>query len=423
MDRKRSRTPLVLVLLALCATASAAQEFRGAVTGRVTDSSGLVVPGATVTVMNTATGVAATATTNETGSFTVPYLTPGSYTVAFELTGFYKVVRSVELRVGDRLEVDATLQPGAVAETVSVTAQVPLLETTTGSAGQVIDEKTLASLPLADGNPFILARFAVGVTYYGDLKFSRPFDNAGTSQVVADGAPGGNEFMIDGSPNEANKSGGLPRVAYVPSADSVQAFKVESASFDAQQGHTAGATVNVVLKSGTNSFKGDVYGYWRNDKLAANDFFLNRTGTPNPGLDYKHWGGTLGGPIVRSRTFFFGAPAAWHQDLRPGERGQTTRRQHRPHGVRQQRHSTVPAQPGSAELPSVLSLAESGRRRSGPEQLLQPSGADRHLLYGALPCRSRADPGSEVLRALLQESPHRGSRELVGRDERHSCDW
>ena len=307
MDRKRSRTPLVLVLLALCATASAAQEFRGAVTGRVTDSSGLVVPGATVTVMNTATGVAATATTNETGSFTVPYLTPGSYTVAFELTGFYKVVRSVELRVGDRLEVDATLQPGAVAETVSVTAQVPLLETTTGSAGQVIDEKTLASLPLADGNPFILARFAVGVTYYGDLKFSRPFDNAGTSQVVADGAPGGNEFMIDGSPNEANKSGGLPRVAYVPSADSVQAFKVESASFDAQQGHTAGATVNVVLKSGTNSFKGDVYGYWRNDKLAANDFFLNRTGTPNPGLDYKHWGGTLGGPIVRNRTFFFAA--------------------------------------------------------------------------------------------------------------------
>ena len=122
MDRKRSRTPLVLVLLALCATASAAQEFRGTVTGRVTDSSGLVVPGATVTVTNTATGVAATATTNEAGSFTVPYLTPGSYTVAFELTGFYKVVRSVELRVGDRLEVDATLQPGAVTETVSATA-------------------------------------------------------------------------------------------------------------------------------------------------------------------------------------------------------------------------------------------------------------------------------------------------------------
>jgi hypothetical protein len=307
MDRRPSRTPIVLVLLALCATASAAQEFRGTVTGRVTDSSGLVVPGATVTVTNTATGVAATATTNEAGSFTVPYLTPGSYTVAFELTGFHKVVRSVELRVGDRLEVDATLQPGAVAETVSVTAQVPLLGTTTGSAGQVIDEKTIASLPLADGNPFILARFAVGVTYYGDLKFSRPFDNAGTSAVVADGAPGGNEFMIDGSPNEANKSGGLPRVAYVPSSDSVQEFKVESASYDAQQGHTAGATVNVVLKSGTNSLKGDAYGYWRSDKLAANDFFLNRSGTPNPGLDYRHWGGTVGGPIVRNRTFFFAA--------------------------------------------------------------------------------------------------------------------
>lgn len=307
MDCRPSRLPPALVLLALCATTSAAQEFRGTVTGRVTDSSGLVVPGATVTVVNAATGVATTATTNEAGSFTVPYLTPGPYTVTFELSGFRKAVRSVEVRVGDRLEVDETLQPGAMAETVSVTAQVPLLETTTGSAGQVMDEKTISSLPLADGNPFILARFAVGVAYYGDLKFSRPFDNAGTSQILADGAPGGNEFMIDGSPNEANKSGGLPRVAFVPSTDSVQEFKVESASYDAQQGHTAGATVNVVLKTGTNSLKGDGYGYWRSDKLAANDFFLNRSGTPNPGLDYRHWGGTAGGPIVHNRTFFFGA--------------------------------------------------------------------------------------------------------------------
>src|SRR5262249_33093697 len=129
--------------------------------------------------------------------------------------------------------------------------------------------------------------------------------NAGTSGIVANGAPGGNEFMIDGSPNEANKAGGLPRVAYVPPTDVVQEFKVESASFDAQQGHSAGAVVNVVLKSGTNDFHGDGYGFWRGDKMAANDFFLNRAGTPNPGLDYKHWGGTLGGPVRHNRTFFF----------------------------------------------------------------------------------------------------------------------
>jgi hypothetical protein len=310
MDRLAGLAGRVALAIALChliAAGAIAQEFRGAITGRVIDVSGGVLPGVTVTITNTGTGVTATATTNETGNYTVPYLTPAQYTVSVELVGFRKVVRNVELRVGDRVAVDATLEPSQVAETVQVTASAPLLDTTSGSSGQVIDEKRIASLPLADGNPFVLARFAAGVMYNGDLKFSRPFDNAGTSGIVADGAPGGNEFMIDGSPNEANKSGGLPRVAFVPSADSVQEFKVESASYDAQQGHTAGATVNVVLKSGTNGLKGDAYGYLRNDKLAANDFFLKRSGTPNPGLDYKHWGGTAGGPIVHNRTFFFGA--------------------------------------------------------------------------------------------------------------------
>jgi hypothetical protein len=305
MHRRPSRASLALILLGLCATASAAQEFRGAITGRVSDTSGSVIPGATVTVTNTATGVAATATTNEVGSYTVPYLTPATYTVNFELVGFRKVVRSVDVRVGDRVEVNVVLEPGAIAENVTVTAQTPLLDLTSGSSGQVVDEKRLAALPLADGNPFVLARFAPGIVYYGDLKFSRPFDNAGTSNIVADGAPGGNEFMIDGSPNEANKSGGLPRVAYVPPTDLVQQFKVETASFDAQQGHTAGAVINVVLKSGTNDFHGDGYGFLRNDTLSANDFFLKRLGQPKTGLEYKHWGGVIGGPVARNRTFFF----------------------------------------------------------------------------------------------------------------------
>jgi hypothetical protein len=215
--------------------------------------------------------------------------------------GFRKVTRTVEVRVGDRVEVNAALEPGAISETVQVTAESPLLDVTSGSAGQVIDERRIATLPLADGNPFVLARFAAGIIYNGDLKFSRPFDNGGTSGIIADGGPGSNEFTIDGSPNEASGK----RVAYVPPSDLVQEFKVESASYDAQQGHTAGATVNVVLKSGTNDLKGDGYGFLRNTPLAANDFFLNRTGAPNPGITYKHWGGTVGGPISRNRTFFF----------------------------------------------------------------------------------------------------------------------
>jgi hypothetical protein len=292
---------VALAAVALTPAGVAAQEFSGAITGRVTDATGAVLPGVTVTVTNTATGVPTPTSTNDTGIYTVPYLAPATYTVSFELMGFGRVVRSVEVHVGDRLEINAALAPGAVTETVQVAAETPLLDTASGSSGQVIDERRIALLPLADGNPFILARFAAGIMYNGDLKFSRPFDNSGTSAIVADGAPGGNEFTIDGSPNEATGK----RVGYVPPSDMVQEFKVESASYDAQQGHTAGASVNVVMKGGTNAVKGTGYGFLRTTGLAANDFFLNRAGKPNPGNDYEHWGGTAGGPITRNRTFFF----------------------------------------------------------------------------------------------------------------------
>ncbi len=291
--------------VAVLATPISAQEFRGTVTGRVTDASGAIIPGVTVSVTNVQTGVATPSVTNDAGSYTVPYLTPGTYTVAFELMGFRKLVRTVEIRVADRLVVDAQLEPGNIAETVEVTASSPVLELASGSAGQVIDEKRIQSLPLSDGNPFVLARLAGGVSYTGDLKFSRPFDNNGTSALVADGAAGGNEFTLDGSPNTANKASGAPRVAFIPPSDSVQEFKVETASFDAQQGHTAGATVNVVMKSGTNKLRGTTYGFLRNDKLSSNDFFLERAGEPKDKLTYSRWGGTAGGPILKNRTFFF----------------------------------------------------------------------------------------------------------------------
>ena len=135
----------------------------------------------------------------------------------------------------------------------------------------MIGEKTIAMMPLSDGNPFALARLAPGIAYNGDLKFSRPFDNGGTSGIVTGGATGGNEFTLDGSPNMANGR----RVAFVPPAGAVQEFKVETASFDAaQRPHRAARTVNVTLKSGTNALKGSGYTYYRSEKLAETDFFV-----------------------------------------------------------------------------------------------------------------------------------------------------
>ncbi len=308
------------LVVCLFAAAAGAQDFRGAVTGRITDQSGGILPGVTVTVTKKDTNVAGNTVTNEGGGYSFLYLTPGTYSVTAELQGFKKVMRdNVEVRLGDRLELDFKLEVGTLEETITVSAETPLLETRTGSAGQVIDEKRIALMPLSDGNPFVLARLAPGVAYHGDLKFSRPFDNGGTSDFTADGGPGRNEFTLDGSPNMANGR----RVAFVPPAGAVQEFKVETATFDAQQGHTAGATVNVTLKSGTNKIKGDVYYHYRDEKLSGNDFFLEQAGRPKAPMDYKRYGFTAGGPAWlgklydgRNKTFFFGA-FEWLYDTFP----------------------------------------------------------------------------------------------------------
>src|SRR5258708_24337722 len=148
-------------------------------------------------------------------------------------------------------------------------------------------------MPMSDGTPFALVRRARGIAYNGDLKFSRPFDNGGTSGIVTGGAPGGNEFTLDGSPNMTSGR----RVAFVPPAGAVQEFKAETSSFDAGSGHTGGANVNVTLKSGTNSFTGSALDYFPAEKLAQTDFFLLRPSQPKPKLGYHRPGGTIGGPL------------------------------------------------------------------------------------------------------------------------------
>ena len=437
---------LTLLLCALPLARPAAQDFRGAIEGRITDDQGAAVPGVTVTVTNVETNIPSTGTSNADGNYSVPFLTPGVYKVSVELAGFKKVERDqVQVRVGDRLALDFQLQVGAIEEVVSVSAAAPLLETRSGSSGQVIDEKRIALMPLSDGNPFVLTRLAPGVAYFGDLKFSRPFDNGGTSDVNADGAPGGNEFSLDGSPNMGHGR----RVAFVPPAGAVQEFKVETANFDAQQGHTAGATVNVTLKSGTNRFRGEGYYHYRDEKLGANDFFLERQGRPKAPLDYKRFGGVLGGPIFQDRTFFFSA-VEWLYDQFP-EPNQFTvpteaqrngdfsallsqgiriydprdraprERPHRAHGVPEQHHPGQSHQPGRARVPEVLSAAESGRRRARPQQFQQPAAARRRLLFHLRARRSPDHQQPEDLRPLQPQRPQGIPRRLGRRAERRQA--
>ena len=329
------------------------------------------------------------------------------YRVSAELQGFKKVQRdNVEVRVGDRLEIDFKLEVGGIDEAVNVAADTPLLDTRSGSAGQVIDEKRIALMPLSDGNPFVLARLAPGVAYHGDLKFSRPFDNGGTSDFTADGGPGRNEFTLDGSPNMANGR----RVAFVPPAGAVQEFKVETATFDAQQGHTAGATVNVTLKSGTNKIQGrrllplsrrEAVGGTTSSSsapagrrtsigLQALRLHRRRAGRARQALRrprqdvllhrlrvaLRHVPGA--GPVHgadrgAAQRRLLGAPLAGHRHLRSADRGAPRRRPRRAAAVPRQHH---PGRTGSARSPAnyieLLPDAQPGRRRARASTTTSP---------------------------------------------------
>jgi hypothetical protein len=297
---------------AICAAAglAVAQDFRASVNGTVTDETGGVLPGVTVTVTNTETAVGQTAVTDKQGRYQVRYLNPGSYSVAAQLDGFKKFVRSgIELRVADAVTVDAKLAAGGVEETVEVVATAPMLDTTSGVTGQVIDGHQIRELPLGDGTAYMLTRLAPGVADSSDLHFSRPMDNGNLAGITVNGVQGGNEFTLDGatnrvSPNStgANNNNGV--VGFSPPSDAISEFKVQTNAFDAQAGTTAGATVNLALKSGTNALRGSLSFFNRDDSRADTPLFSKRAGAEKPSRDYNRYTGTLSGPIVKEKTFF-----------------------------------------------------------------------------------------------------------------------
>ena len=302
MSARKSVAALVLVgIVVVGAGLAAAQEFRGTIEGTVTDSTGGVLPGVTVTVTNTATAVQQDVVTDESGRYRVLYLNPGSYSVAAELSGFKKFVRiDNEVRVGDVIRVDVVLEAGGVSETVSVTAERSLLNTSSGISGTTVDSKQIAELPLGDGTAYMLTRLAPGIMDTSDLHFARPADNGNLAGIVTNGVQGGNEFTIDGSPNMSNARG----VGFSPPSDAIEQFKVQTNAFDAQSGHTAGAVVNLAVKSGTNALHLATSYFNRSDGRAATPLLTVRNNGTKPTREYNRYTGTLSGPVVRNRTFF-----------------------------------------------------------------------------------------------------------------------
>ena len=278
------------ILFAMLSGTGAAQDTRGVITGRVSDTSG-VIPDAKVTATHTETNTSVETVTGAEGTFTLPYLAPGHYTLAVELEGFKRLVRSgIELRISDRLNLDLQMEVGGITETVSVTAEAPMLETATATSGHIVDRRRIAELPLAEGNPLTLVQLAPGIVVTGGYLSNSALSSSGPSNFEVNGAPGGNEFTLDGSPNTADRSGnGAARVGLQPPTDAVEEFKVVTANFDAQQGRTAGASVDVAVRSVTNQLHGTAYEFVRHDSLAANTFFFNREGRPKQARRIPHW--------------------------------------------------------------------------------------------------------------------------------------
>lgn len=309
---------LTLALGLLAGVRAAAQEFRATIRGRVTDSSGAVVPGAKVTALNQGTNVAMTVEASATGDYTVPLLQPGTYTVSAEANGFKKYVRAnIVLNTGQVAGVDIAMQVGEQSQSVEVTATAPVLDTQTANQGLVISGTAVTQLPLNGRNPFMLAQLSPGVNYNGSQQFQRPFDNGAIANWSMNGGlQNSNEFLLDGAPNNAQAGGN--NLAMVPPVDAVSEFKVQTSTYDAEYGKTTGGIVNVTTKSGTDQYHGDVYDFLRRTSLdaltPAEIANASRFGTANTSVDHlTEWGFSLGGPVhipwvdqgANHKTFFF----------------------------------------------------------------------------------------------------------------------
>jgi len=280
-----------------------AQTDFASISGTVTDPGGAVVPAAEVRAVNEETNATFTTQTNQSGNYVFPQLSPGPYRVVAVSSGFKQTVRSgLELRVGDRVRIDLTLELGAVTEEVNVVSQAPLLESESSSVGQVVEERTVLDLPLNGRNYLQLAKLSAGVLE------PKPGDRAAEGgSFVANGVRAQlNNFVLDGIDNNSkivdiqNSSNVVVR----PSVDAVQEFKVETHNFSAEYGYSAGAVVNVVTKSGSNEFHGTLFEFLRNDELDARNFFADPD-EEQPKLRRNQFGGSVGGPIVPNKTFFF----------------------------------------------------------------------------------------------------------------------
>src|ERR1035438_4024702 len=297
----------VLSLCLICSTLTFAQGTGGRILGRVADSSGAVLANVKVTLTNEATNVSSESTTNSGGDYGFPQVSVGTYTLSFDLKGFKtSVQRAVNVDLNQIVTVNSVLQVGETKETVEVTSEAPLVDTTSTQLGAIMDSRQVSNLPLNSRDTYQLLQLQPGVMSTVGSSNSLVYGSDSPGAVSVNGGRGrANNFSVNGG--DANDLFvNLPTVQ--PSPDSIQEFRVLTNTFDAEYGRNSGSVVNVVTKSGTNDWHGSMYEFFRNKVLNANDYCLTAAeGLPcaKPQFNQNQFGGTFGGPIVKSRTFFF----------------------------------------------------------------------------------------------------------------------
>jgi hypothetical protein len=320
-----------LFLLAAMSLAVCAQETRSTINGRVYDAHAAAIAGAKVTVTNVETNSSATHTTNETGYYEAPLLIPGSYRVSATAAGFKTTVRDgIALQVSQTLAIDVTLDLGAVTETVQVTAEAPVLDTNPVEAGALIDNQQLMELPVLGNNPTLLTKLMAGIQTDGINNYLGLHSIAGGSTYNNAAGVGGNDWSIDGVPN----NGGSRQAAFLPYSDSISEFRIDPTGFDVSQGRGTGTQVVAMTKAGTNLYHGTATEQHWQQRSNGTPYFTRQlyfkairdaeaqgdTGLASklrhterqPSGHFNNWAATIGGPVHipkiyngRNKLFFF----------------------------------------------------------------------------------------------------------------------
>lgn len=319
MSRPISGTLFRLLSLFVSVNAAVfAQSYQGGLRGIVSDAAGAMIATAKVTVTEENTRVSRSTLSNEAGEYAFSSMDPGTYMLVVETPGFKKFEqKGIIVGTQQFLTIDARMSLGDVTESVQVTEEVPLIEASNASTGQVVDRQKLVDLPNLGRNPFMMSKIAQNVVPAGNPNFNRMQDQSGSSQIsIAGGPVRGNNYLLDGVPITDS----INRAVIIPTIESVGEVKIQANTYDAEMGRTGGGVFNTYLKSGTNKLSASAFGYMRQTDWMANTYFNNRNGRPRVDQPFRNYGGSVGGPVWipklydgRNKTFFFVGAEAYRQ--------------------------------------------------------------------------------------------------------------